>query len=524
MTDCKIITSPLPKRDPGLARDASFWSFAESKIKKTIADQGEKPLWIDGSTDEQISNVEFLRRTKSIARILREEFGVKRGSVVLFCSKNDLQYYIPVYATFALGAIAYQIPTVLAVDGVERCLSEEKHVPVIFCDDQILPDVEKCLENHFPDDESPEKSKIVIVAGRSTKYKKLRELLQETGPDDIVFPELNPRDVCAIFVTSGTTGPPKSAAHTHYSLLSATYNSDITGTEDDWYNVKLFHGNQGHIGAFYFFLCAISTAGTSITFSNYDENQLLATVERYKATCILLYASDSLYLAKLDKLEWSKYDLSSVKMILTGASIFQPMTRAPIENMFPNLAMPIAQVVNLDDGGELGPDERGEIWIHTPFIIKDYRNRPDLTSAAITFDGWYKTGDYGFYDIKKRLHIVDRVKDLIRLDNGVDVSPSEIENIILQHPSVKQVGVTGVEFGNEKSILPRAFIVLRENSADVKPEEIVKFVQGRAEDTNLCIRGGAEIVETLVTYPGGKIYRRLLRENYAKRQELHGVP
>ncbi|CAG0925274.1 unnamed protein product, partial [Notodromas monacha] len=166
---------------------------------------------------------------------------------------------------------------------------------------------------------------------------------------------------------------------------------------------------------------------------------------------MVMYPNDAMYLAKVD--DWSMYDLSCVTKFCAGASMLPPSTVRAMRKMFPNLSRPIGQiygstemllaitsnslmcpeteagigvlnpytkckVVSLEDNRALGPNERGEFWIHTPFLMKNYRNRPDLTENAVTPDGWYKTGDYGYYDNNQHLHIVDRVKDLIHLSSG----------------------------------------------------------------------------------------------------------
>ncbi|CAG0926008.1 unnamed protein product [Notodromas monacha] len=111
--------------------------------------------------------------------------------------------------------------------------------------------------------------------------------------------------------------------------------------------------------------------------------------------------------------------------------------------------------------------------------MKNYRNRPDLTSAAVTPDGWYKTGDYGYYDDQERFHIKDRVKDLILLPDGKTlVSPSTIENLVLQHEAVFQVGVSGIPSTSGTGNVPRAFVILKQHVQDLVPDDIVKFVEG----------------------------------------------
>lgn len=83
----------------------------------------------------------------------------------------------------------------------------------------------------------------------------------------------------------------------------------------------------------------------------------------------------------------------------------------------------------------------GEIWIQSPTLMSGYWNRPDATAEALV-DGWYRTGDGGYFDAQGYLYLTDRIKDMI-ISGGENVYPAEVEQVLRQHPAVRDVAVVG---------------------------------------------------------------------------------
>ena len=127
-------------------------------------------------------------------------------------------------------------------------------------------------------------------------------------------------------------------------------------------------------------------------------------------------------------------------------------------------------------GEALGPPKTGEICVRGPMVMRGYRDNAAATAEMIDSDGWLHTGDVGYYDDNDGLFfIVDRIKELIKY-KGLQVSPTELENLLLTHPDVSEAAVIGVpdEMAGQ---LPRAYVVKRAES-NVTEEEIIKFVNG----------------------------------------------
>src|SRR5207244_5899023 len=132
------------------------------------------------------------------------------------------------------------------------------------------------------------------------------------------------------------------------------------------------------------------------------------------------------------------------------------------------------RVVDPATGSELGPGEIGEVWLRAPNVMAGYHNRPAETAAALTPDGWLRTGDGGYVDEDGFLFLTDRVKDMI-VSGGENVYPVEVEEALARHPAIDQVAVIGVPDERWGETV-KALIVLRPGAA-AQTEELVAFLR-----------------------------------------------
>jgi len=163
--------------------------------------------------------------------------------------------------------------------------------------------------------------------------------------------------------------------------------------------------------------------------------------------------------------------------------------------------------------GEYGEDitvgEIGEIAGRGPLLMPGYYKRPDLTAQAIV-DGWLHTGDMGYVDQDGFLYLVDRKKDLI-ISGGVNVFPKDIEEIVVQHPHVREVAVFGIQ--HEKwGEAPVAAVILKESGA-VEADELREWVNARvaARYQQVC---KVLILEDFPRSVAGKTLKRVLRDEF----------
>jgi acyl-CoA synthetase (AMP-forming)/AMP-acid ligase II len=163
----------------------------------------------------------------------------------------------------------------------------------------------------------------------------------------------------------------------------------------------------------------------------------------------------------------------------------------------------------MTDGREAAPNEVGEIEIRSEGVMKGYWNRPEATAAAIDAEGWYKTGDAGFFDEDGYLFIHDRVKDMI-VSGGENVYPAEVENAIFSHPDVADAAVIGVPDERWGEAV-KAIVVLRAG-ASADPASIIAHCRERIAAYKSP--KSVDFIDVLPRNPSGKVLRRELREPY----------
>ncbi|CAL1713285.1 unnamed protein product [Somion occarium] len=177
-----------------------------------------------------------------------------------------------------------------------------------------------------------------------------------------------------------------------------------------------------------------------------------------------------------------------------------------------------------DDGSEAGVNEPGEIWLRGGNVALGYYGDEQATKETFV-DGWLRTGDKLKTDGRNILYFVERVKDTLKI-SGVQVSPTEIENVIRAHPGnlimdISVAGVSGGRTSDEK--VPRAWVVLSDEGTNLGAEKTLKTLQQWVEK-NLSrykwLRGGLEVVDEIPKLPTGKVLRRVLQDRYEQRLRL----
>src|SRR4029077_4352505 len=133
------------------------------------------------------------------------------------------------------------------------------------------------------------------------------------------------------------------------------------------------------------------------------------------------------------------YGLTETAPVVTSAT----GTDAPTGSIGPVLPGVEMRLVDADGEDALVGDS-GEIWVRGPNVFQGYWNDPDATAAALTPDGWLRTGDIGVVDDEGYVFLVDRAKDLI-IVSGFNVFPAEVEDVLLSNPAVAEAAVVGVE-------------------------------------------------------------------------------
>lgn len=362
-----------------------------------------------------------------------------------------------------------------------------------------------------------------------------------TAPDvvDARMTGLGPHDLSDIIFTSGTTGRPKGAMITHGQTLRVFEQwSEIVGlAEGDRYLVvnPFFHTFGYKAGL----IASLMRGATVIPQPTFDVPRVLETIEAERVT--VLPGPPTLYQSLLDHPRLGEFDLSSLRLAVTGAAVVpvELIRRMREELTFRTIitaygltessGMATAcradddpetiastsgraiddtevRVVD-DDGGEVPRGTPGEVVVRGYNVMRGYFEDPEETAGVIDGEGWLHTGDVGVMDDRGNLRITDRKKDMF-IVGGFNAYPAEIENVLLGHPQVSQAAVVGVpdERLGEVGV---AFVVARPGGTP-DPDEVVTWCRERM--ANYKVPRRVEVVDTLPLNASGKVLKYELRE------------
>jgi long-chain acyl-CoA synthetase len=312
-------------------------------------------------------------------------------------------------------------------------------------------------------------------------------------------------DTAVILYTSGTTGKPKGAELTQMNLfrnadVSSRTTSEIAAGDVVLGALPLFHSFGQTVG-----MNASLKVGACLTLvPKFDPAEALATMQRDGVTHF--YGVPTMFGALLHHPERESFDVSSLRICITGGASMPVEVLRGFEDAFGAKVMegyglsetsPVAcsnhpdkerkpgsigtplegvemQVVDEDDN-PVAQGEVGEIVIRGHNIMKGYWQRPDATAEAMR-GGWFHSGDMARTDEDGYFYIVDRKKDLI-IRGGYNVYPREVEEVLYEHPKIREAAVVGVphdEWGEEIG----AAVVLHEGE-ELAPDEVSAYVKER---------------------------------------------
>ena len=269
-------------------------------------------------------------------------------------------------------------------------------------------------------------------------------------------------DDILIVYTSGTTGKPKGAVLTQSALLWNGFNSihahDLSQSDHVLTVLPMFH-----VGGLNNQTLPALMAGATVTLRRrFDPAQWLADVALRRPTISLLVPAT--IQAVVCHPAWAKSDLSSLRMLNTGSMVIpDSLIRAfhdrgiPVGQIYGcTETAPIATVLLKEDAirklgsaGKPAPHCEvklvdSEVWVRGPNVMRGYWNDPEGTAAALTPEGWFKTGDLARIDEEGYYWIMGRSKDVI-ISGGENIYPAELENVLADCPQIAEAAVIGVE-------------------------------------------------------------------------------
>ena len=460
--------------------------------------------------------------------------GVRKGDRVGILAYNCPQCF-EVFGLAKAGRIAVplnfrsvgrELAYLIQNAGLRTLIVEREFVPMI---DSIRSDIAEvrnfiCLNGNVPG---------------MLNYEELISRSSPAEPTEAVQPD----DPCIFFYTSGTTGRPKGAVHTHKSILAETHVPfrDLSPDDVALCVMPFFHvgGAAAHL------FPAFAAGATLVTHQKFDETQVLQAIAREKVTYI--YLVPAMILRLLEHPSLNQYDLSSLRTVAyTGAPIPIEVLKKGLARLGRVFIQFLGQTETLNmtvlrkeehtlegspqelkrlestgkspNAGELrivdgqGHDvaigQVGEIVARSDRMMQGYWQMPQATAETIV-DGWLHTGDLARMDEGGYVYIVDRKKDMI-ISGGENIYSREVEEVLYMHPAVLEAAVIGVP-DTKWGEAVKALVVLKPN-ASISEEDIVEFCKKNLASYKKP--RSVEFWESLPKTGSGKIMKNEIREKY----------
>ncbi|KGI84836.1 long-chain fatty acid--CoA ligase [Exiguobacterium mexicanum] len=495
---------------------------------------------------------------KRLATMLQSK-GLQKGDRVSLMLPNCPQYVISFYAVLYAGGTVVQTNPLYTEHELENLITDSG-ANILITLDLLYPkslrvkqktDIKTIITTSIADYLPFPKNKlypikvkrennIVIDTTGSVAFKDYKNF----GP--ITPIAIDPKeDVAVLQYTGGTTGLPKGVMLTHFNL---TANVDQISNFFYRYNrgdlkrvlsvVPFFH--------VYGMTCCLNFGMANgyelVLVPRFDVTDVLKTIHKKKPH--FFPGAPTMYVGILNDPKLKKYDLSSIEACISGSaplpvevqeqfesitggrivegyglSETSPVTHANFlwdKRIVGSIGVPLsdtsAKIVKADGETPADVGEIGEVMLHGPQVMKGYWQKPEET-AAVLKDGWLATGDLGYMGEDGFFYIVDRKKDMI-IAGGFNVYPREIEEVLYEHPAVKEAVCIGVPDPYRGETV-KAFIVTRDG-ASVTEEELDKHCREKlaAYKVPKLYEFREELPKTFV----GKILRRVLVDEEKAKQ------
>lgn len=495
--------------------------YAGNLLKRAAQLYADVPALI--YQDSSMTYKELYHHACKLSVTLKER-GVKPRDRVLILIENSPLFYIAYYAAWQIGAVVAPVNTFLKEAELTHIIQDAAPVCIL------------TSSEHLALFERIESLSLPLILTESD--------IQPSQTADATCAldqttELGQDEMSALLYTSGTTGFPKgvmlSSKNIMTSLLQGFARLRIGERSRVFGVLPLFH-------AFAQGACvwgALFKGATVILVPKIERRHILAAL-KYKPTVFLgvpaLYGLMCLMKnAPLDSVEYfvSGGDALSDKIRAYFALLYRrkicngygltetsPTLSVTMEDeIMPTstIGLPLVGVscsIRDEQGKEVAYGDIGELWVSGDNIMLGYYNAPDTTKKVLQ-NGWFNTGDLVYLDTQGRLVISGRTKDLI-INKGLNIYPQEIENVILSHPNVFQVGVVGKPDEHQGEV-PIAFVQLRTDEPDIEQalRKLCLDHLARYKVPKMFICN----TQPLLTTATGKVDKKVLRKQLAEMKE-----
>ncbi|KAI8874381.1 acetyl-CoA synthetase-like protein, partial [Ramicandelaber brevisporus] len=468
--------------------DIPTFIFSTARQTSSYRTRPSAKIFVDVSTGYGLTLDELETRCRQFASGLVRNLGFSNGDTLMFVSPNSIEYPVVVIGTMMAGGTCSLANPAYTPNELAYQMKDCGAKFLVATPDTVANVVAAAKQLGIP------ASRMVVVGGgNGSDNVKVEAAAKEHGARSIgstlsshliepvkVVGEAAKTRVALLCYSSGTTGLSKGVMTTHYNMVSniiqctALVELDpvpqIVRQEEivslsvlPYYHIYGLHTQL---------LWSVTKAQTTVVMSKFDLVAFLEAIQRYRVTDGSLVPPIILALAKHPIVD--KYDTSSFKFVMSGAAKLGPdlseefskrlnlvvcqgwgltetspvATRNPNDGGIPGsvgILLPNVEMKVIDDEGKaVGVGQTGELLVRGPNIMHGYHNNVKATEECIDKERWFYTGDIGHIDENGYVFITDRRKSLIKY-KGFQVSPAELEGLLLTHPLIADCAVIGVE-------------------------------------------------------------------------------
>lgn len=493
---------------------------------------------IEYEKETKYSYYDLMNRATKITSFLMDQ-QVGKGDRIVTLLMNRVEYIDLFIASRILGSILVPLNWRLTSEEI-RALIREAEPKVIVYERTFRDLIEKAINKNVSSqiikiivDSEPKNTEYSYDEALKGKSLKFRRHFNFDEPSMILF-------------TGGTTGIPKGAIISYrqifYNVISEIITWRLKEDHKTIILLPLFHTGGWNLLT----LPLLTRGGLLYMIKKFDPKIFLEMVETLKGP-LIIFAVPTIYYMIMNHDDFKDTSFNNVEWMLSGGSpndikimekywskgvklaqgygiteggpnnLTMPIHDLSIEDIrsrWKSVGKPFAfNIIKIVDQNDniLGPNQLGEIVICGPVVFSGYWRKEEETLSVLK-NGCVYTGDIGYYDEDGYYYIVDRKKDIIK-SGGEQIYPREIEELVLQHPSVEDCAVIGVP--DEKwGEVPKLIIKPRPNHK-ISKDEIISFLNGKIARYKLPKY--IAIVDEIPKSPAGKTLKRVLKEK-------HGLP
>ncbi len=545
--------SSYPK---GISADIEIEKYASvvEIFEQSVKEFANRPAFSNLGTSLTYS--QFDEATKAVAAYLQKTLNLKKGDRIAIMMPNLLQNPVSIFGSLRAGLTVVNTNPLYTARELRHQLIDSGATTIIVLENyaqtvqEIVADtdVKHIVITKMGDMLNFPRSLLINLA---VKYIKkivpafslpgaisFQTVVSEGSKQDLEPVHLTHNDLAFIQYTGGTTGLAKGAMLSHKNMVANMLQAS------EWIKNDIKPGQETIITALPLYHIFSLTANCMVFIEAGGHNVLITNPRDFKGfvkelsktSFTVITGVNTLFNALINTKGFHDIDFSNLKITLGGGMSVQAAVAAQwqqitgcalveafgltetspavcinplnIKNYNGSIGLPIpstyCKLID-SEGNDIINNEAGELCVKGPQVMQGYWKRPEETACALSKDGWLKTGDMAKMDGHGFFYIVDRLKEMI-LVSGFNVFPNEIENVIVDHPSVLECGVIGIP-DEQRGEAIKAFVVKK----DISLTEAELIAHCKKNLTPYKIPSSITFIQSLPKTNIGKVLRRALK-------------